>query len=158
MRIAISTGRQAHYRLPANAFARRGHRVTMYSTTPASRFRGFDPSLQYKFVPAPGTLFNAVTHLPMPVAVNELDTAVYDRLAALRLGECDLFLGGASGSLLTGSAAQRQGATFVLDRACPDIRFQQAVMVEEAKKAGGVFRTHSGWFLDRQVEEYERAD
>jgi glycosyltransferase involved in cell wall biosynthesis len=90
--------------------------------------------------------------------MNELDTVAYDRLVSYRLQECDLALGGASGSLLTCKAAQRLGATFVLDRACPDIRFQQAMMVEEAKKAGGVFRTHADWFLERQVEEYERAD
>ncbi|HEY4382716.1 MAG TPA: glycosyltransferase family 4 protein [Acidobacteriaceae bacterium] len=158
MRIAISTTRQAHYRLPANSFAQRGHQVTMYSSTPVSRFRGFDTSLRYRFVPAPVTLFNALTHIPTPVVMNELDTVAYDRLVSYRLQECDLALGGASGSLLTCKAAQRLGATFVLDRACPDIRFQQAMMVEEAKKAGGVFRTHADWFLERQVEEYERAD
>jgi glycosyltransferase involved in cell wall biosynthesis len=158
VRIAISTTRQAHYRLPANSFARRGHSVTMYSSTPTGRFRGFDPALSYKFVPAPVMLFNALTHLTTAVALDELDTVTYDRLVALRLAECDLFLGGASGSLRSGAAAQRVGGTFVLDRACPDIRFQQAMLVEEAKKAGGAFRVHAPWFIDRQVEEYERAD
>jgi glycosyltransferase involved in cell wall biosynthesis len=50
------------------------------------------------------------------------------------------------------------GAAFVLDRACPDIRVQQQMMVEEAQKVGGTFRTNSPWFVDRQVEEYETAD
>jgi len=158
VRIAISATRQAHYRLSANSFARRGHGVTMYSSTPADRFRGFDASLRYRFVPAPAMLFNALTRIRTPVVVDELDAITYDRLVALRLKECDLFLGGASGSLYTGKAAQRLGATFVLDRACPDIRFQQAMMMEEARKAGGVFRSHAPWFIERQVEEYERAD
>jgi len=158
MRIAISTARQAHYRLPANSFVRRGHTVTIYSSTPPGRFRGFDLSLQYRLIPAPVMLFNALTRIPTPVALNELDATVYDRLVALRLEECELFLGASTSSLRTGKAAQRLGATFVLDRACPDIRFQQAMMVEEAKKAGGVFRTHAPWFLARQVEEYEQAD
>jgi glycosyltransferase involved in cell wall biosynthesis len=158
LRIAISSTRQAHYRLPANAFVHRGHAVTLYTSTPVNRLRGFNTPLEHRFVPAPVTLFNALTRIPTPVILNELDTAAYDRLAAFRLDPCDLFLGGASGSLASGKAAQRQGGTFVLDRACPDIRFQQAMMVEEAKKAGGVFRTHAEWFLDRQIEEYETAD
>ena len=32
------------------------------------------------------------------------------------------------------------------------------MMVEEARKVGGTFRTNSPWFIDRQVEEYETAD
>jgi glycosyltransferase involved in cell wall biosynthesis len=32
------------------------------------------------------------------------------------------------------------------------------MLSEEAKKAGGVFRRHSQWFLERQEEEYEQAD
>jgi len=50
------------------------------------------------------------------------------------------------------------GGTYVLDRACPDIRVQQQMMVEEARKVGGTFRINSPWFIERQVEEYERAD
>jgi glycosyltransferase involved in cell wall biosynthesis len=46
----------------------------------------------------------------------------------------------------------------VLDRACPDIRYQQDMLVEEARKAGGSFRRHSPWFLERQIQEYEQAD
>ncbi|HWB33091.1 MAG TPA: glycosyltransferase family 4 protein [Acidobacteriaceae bacterium] len=158
MRIAISTTRQAHYKLPANSFVRRGNDVTIYSSTPVRRFRGFDRSLQHRFVPAPVTLFNALTRIGPPVWMNELDTALYDLFVSLRIGEYDLFLGGASGSLYTGKAIQRNGGTFVLDRACPHIRFQQELLVEEAKKAGGVFRRQTPWFLDRQVEEYEQAD
>jgi glycosyltransferase involved in cell wall biosynthesis len=158
LRIAISSTRPAHYRIPANAFIHRGHAVTLYTSAPASRLRGFSTPLEHRFVPAPVTLFNAVTRIRMPVTLNDLDTTLYDRLVASRLEECDLFLGGASGSLAAGKAAQGRGGTYVLDRACPDIRYQQAMMVEEAKKAGGVFRAHAKWFIDRQVEEYERAD
>ena len=50
------------------------------------------------------------------------------------------------------------GAAFVLDRACPDIRVQQQMMVEEARKVSGTFTTNSPWFVERQVEEYETAD
>ncbi len=158
MRIVISTGRQAHYRLPANAFVRRGDDVTVYTATPPGRMRGFDPAVRHRYVPAPVAVFNGVTRIRTALWLDELDSTLFDRWAALALKDCDLLLGAASSSLATGKAAQRMGGTFVLDRACPDIRVQQAVMVEEARKAGGTFRTNSPWFVERQVQEYETAD
>jgi hypothetical protein len=158
MRIAISSARQAHYKLPANSFVAHGHSVTMYSSTPVSRFRGFDASVKHHFVPAPVMLFNALTRILTPVSLNELDSSMYDRLVAARMEECDLFLGAATSSLSTGLNVQKRGGTFVLDRACPDIRYQQDMLAEEAAKAGGTFKRHAPWFLERQVEEYERAD
>ncbi len=158
MRIVIATGRQAHYRLAANSFVRRGHSVSLYTATPRSRIRGFAPEVVTRFVPAPVALFNGVTRVRTDLLLDELDSTFFDRWAAAVLKDCDLLVGAATSSLAVGRAAQRQGATFVLDRACPDIRVQQAVMLEEARKAGGTFRTNSPWFLDRQVAEYEAAD
>jgi glycosyltransferase involved in cell wall biosynthesis len=120
--------------------------------------RGFDPAVRNRWIPAPVTMAGAVLHALTPLGLDELDSALFDRAAALVLKDCDLLLGAASSCVATGKAAQRMGATFVLDRACPDIRVQQALMVEEAGKAGSKFRANSAWFVERQVEEYERAD
>ena len=158
MKVIIATGRQAHYRLPANAFVRRGYDVCLYTATPHSRMRNFDPAVTSRWVPAPVAVFSALTHARTPLALDELDSTFFDRWAAMALTDCDLFLGASTSSLAAGKAAQRSGATFVLDRACPDICVQQQMMVEEAMKVGGVFRRNSQWFIERQVEEYEQAD
>ena len=158
MKIVIATGRQAHYRLPANAFVRRGCTVTLYSTTPRSRMRGFHPAVRNRWVPAPVAIFSALTHARTPLILDELDSTLFDHWAASMLRDCELLLGASTSSLATGRAAQRMGGTYVLDRACPDIRVQQQMMVEEARKVGGTFRINSPWFIERQVEEYERAD
>lgn len=158
MKAIIATGRQAHYRLPANALARRGYEVCLYTATPRSRMRNFDPAVISRWVPAPVTVFSALTHARTPLSLDELDSTLFDRWTAMTLKDCDLVLGASTSSLATGKTAQRLGATFVLDRACPDIRVQQQMMVEEARKVGGVFRQNSPWFIERQVEEYERAD
>jgi glycosyltransferase involved in cell wall biosynthesis len=158
VKVAIATGRQAHYRLPANAFARRGYDVTLYTATPRSRMHGFDAAVGNHWVPAPVAIFSALAHARTPLPLDELDSTLFDRWAAVVLRGCDLLLGASSSSLATGKAAQRMGATFVLDRACPDIRMQQQMMVEEARKVGGTFRTNSPWFIERQVAEYEQAD
>jgi glycosyltransferase involved in cell wall biosynthesis len=103
-------------------------------------------------------MFSALAHTRTPLVLDELDSTLFDRWAAAALQDCDLLLGASTSSLATGNAAQRMGAAFVLDRACPDIRVQQQMMVEEARKVGGTFRTNSPWFIERQVEEYETAD
>jgi hypothetical protein len=158
VKVIIATGRQAHYRLAANALARRGHKVSLYTTTPRSRMRGFDPTVRNRWIPAPVAIISALTHGRTPLILDEFDSVLFDRWAATALRPCDLLLGAATSSLATGRAAQRMGGTYVLDRACPDIRVQQQTMVEEACKVGGVFRTNSPWFIDRQVQEYEQAD
>lgn len=158
MKIIIATGRQAHYRLPANAFARRGCDVSLYTATPRSRMRGFEPAVRNRWIPAPVNILSALAHIRTPLVLDELDSTLFDRCAAVALRDCDLLLGASTSSLATGKAAQRLGAAFVLDRACPDIRVQQRMMVEEARKVGGTFRTNSPWFIERQVEEYEQAD
>lgn len=158
LKVIIATGRQAHYRLPANAFARRGLEVSLYTATPRNRMRGFDPAVTNRWVPAPVAIFSGLTHLRTPLFLDEWDSFLFDHEASILLRECDLVLGASTSSLATCKAAQRMGATFVLDRACPDIRVQQQMMAEEAKKVGGEFRRNSPWFIERQVEEYEKAD
>ena len=120
--------------------------------------RSFDPAVRNRWVPAPVAVFSALTHSRTPLVLDELDSTLFDRWAAAVLQGCDLLLGASTSSLATGRAARRMGAAFVLDRACPDIRVQQQMMVEEARKVGGTFTTNSPWFVERQVEEYETAD
>jgi hypothetical protein len=122
LRIVIATGRQAHYRMAANSFVRRGHSVSLYTATPRSKMRGFLPEVANRFIPAPVALFNGLTRIGTHLVLDELDSTFFDRWAAMALEPCDLLIGAASSSLATGLAAKRMGATYVLDRACPDIR------------------------------------
>jgi glycosyltransferase involved in cell wall biosynthesis len=156
--IAIATGRQAHYRLPANSFLRRQYGVSLYTATPASRLRGFDAGMDVRWVPAPVVILSALTHSRTPLVLDEFDSTLFDHGVARRLSRCDVFLGASTSSLASGRSAKKGGAVFVLDRACPDIRVQQDMLVEEAKKVEGTFQRSSPWFLDRQIQEYEEAD
>jgi glycosyltransferase involved in cell wall biosynthesis len=158
LQIAIATGRQAHYRLPANSFQRRGHAVTLYTATPRQKLRGFDAGIRSRLIPSPVAWFSGLTHGVTPVFLDELDSVVFDQCCVWAMQECDLLLGAASSSAITGAQVKRRGGKYVLDRACPDIRVQQRMMAEEAAKVGGRFRPASPWFLERQVREYELAD
>jgi len=46
----------------------------------------------------------------------------------------------------------------VLDRACPHVEVQQALLAREAEQVGYRFRPQPRWLVDRQVEEYALAD
>lgn len=147
-----------HYRLPANSLMRRGHRVAMYTSTPRSRFQGFDPGVQHTFVPAPLNIASGLLHVSFGVQLEAMDSALFDHLVALRLEPADLVIGAASSSLAIAKAQKRQGGLFILDRACPDIRVQSRQLLEEARKVRATVQVNPPWSIERQVEEYEEAD
>ncbi len=158
MKIAVAMGRQAHYKLPANSFQRRGHQVTLFTATPRSRLRGFAEGIASRMVPSPVAWFNGVTHIQTPLFLDELDSLIFDQGCAWAIGDSEMLFGAASSSAISGAQMKRHGGKYVLDRACPDIRVQQQMMAEESAKVGAKFRPTSPWFLERQVQEYELAD
>jgi len=156
--VLITTGRQMHYRLPANSLAGRGYDVTMNTSTPAGRMRGFSPAVHHQFTPQPANAFHAITKIQPPHWLDDADSAFFDWVTAHRLGNAQIVLGAASSSMRTAQAAKSSGRFFVLDRACPDIRVQQDMSDEEARRLGGVFSRSKPWFIDKQLREYELAD
>jgi glycosyltransferase involved in cell wall biosynthesis len=71
---------------------------------------------------------------------------------------CDVFWGWASGALAAGRAARSRGASFVLDRACPHVDVQQALVRDECDRLGVPYHPEPTWFHDRQLAEYAEAD
>lgn len=74
------------------------------------------------------------------------------------MGSYDLFWGWATGALASGRAARRRGARFVLDRACPHVDTQQALVRIECDRLGVAYQPEPAWFRERQLAEYEEAD
>lgn len=158
MKVAFSTGRPAHVALPANLLAARGIDVTIYTAAYRARFRQLSSKVQLRFVPQFVSGIHFLTGVQLPRSLQRADTAAYDRLVALRMGDCDIFWGMASGTLLSGRAARRNGARFVLDRACPHVDAQQELVQMESERLGVPYRPEPPWFRDRQVAEYQEAD
>ncbi len=86
------------------------------------------------------------------------DSWLYDHSVALVLRPGDLFVGWATASLVSARAARRRGAGFVLDRACPHVDFQQAIVEQESAKLGVPYRPQPAWFRERQLAEYAEAE
>ncbi len=158
MKVAFSTGRPAHVALPANLLAQRRIDVTIYTAAYRSRFRQLAPGVHLRWVPQFVPSFHFLTGVQLPRPFQRVDTATYDRLVGLRMEKFDIFWGWASGALRAGRAARHRGAKFVLDRACPHVDVQQALVRTECERLGVPYRAEPRWFRDRQLAEYDEAD
>jgi glycosyltransferase involved in cell wall biosynthesis len=97
-------------------------------------------------------------HFEPAAGLLHADSWLYDRAVAALLAPGDLFIGWASAALASGRAARRRGARFALDRACPHVDFQQAIVAAEAEKLGVRWTPQPAWFRERQIAEYEEAE
>ena len=162
MRIAFSTGRPAHAMLPANLLAQRGEQVTIFTAAYRARFPQLAPNVSLRWVPQFVPSIHFLTGVQLARPWQRTDTALYDHLVAMRIGAIrerfDIFWAWASGALASGRAARRRGARFVLDRACPHVDAQQALMQTECERLGVRYQAEPPWFRARQLAEYEEAD
>lgn len=162
MRIAFSTGRPAHAVLPANLLAQRGEQVTIFTAAYRARFSQLAPEIGLRWVPQFVPSIHFLTGVQLSRPWQRGDTTLYDHLVAMRLGAArdhfDIFWAWASGALASGRVARRRGARFVLDRACPHVDAQQALIQIECGRLGVSYQAEPPWFRARQLAEYEEAD
>jgi glycosyltransferase involved in cell wall biosynthesis len=158
MNVAISTTRPFHAPLLANALIAHQARVTMYSSAPRRFFRRMDPGVRIRLVPSVMQVGMHALHWRPSSNLLHLDSALYDCTAAALLHPEDMFIGWATSSLTSGRKAKRNGARYVLDRACPHVDFQQRIVGAEAEKVGARWQRQPAWFHARQLAEYEEAD
>ena len=158
MKIAFSTARPSHVVLPANLLAHKGCDVTIYNASYRSRFNRLEPDVRLRFAPAVGSSLNFLTGMRMPSSVQRMDTLLYDHIVASQMSDYDIFWGWATGSLASARSARKHGASIVIDRACPYVDVQQAMLRQQAELVGYPYVPEPEWFRERQLAEYEEAD
>ncbi len=162
MRIAFSTGRPAHAVLPANLLAKRGAQATIFTAAYRARFPKLEPAVRLRWVPQFVPSLHFLTGVQLARPWQRADTAFYDHLVAVRIATTrdrfDIFWAWASGALASGRAARRRGARFVLDRACPHVDAQQALIQMECDRLGVPYQPEPPWFRARQLAEYDEAN
>ncbi|MGB8481677.1 MAG: glycosyltransferase family 4 protein [Acidobacteriaceae bacterium] len=162
MRVAFSTGRPAHAVLPANLLAQRGEQVTIFTAAYRARFPRLAHDVRLRWVPQFVPSIHFLTGVQLARPWQRADTALYDHLVAMRIATTrdyfDIFWAWASGALASGRSARRRGARFVLDRACPHVDAQQALIRTECERLGVRYQAEPSWFRDRQLAEYDEAD
>jgi len=158
MKITLSAHRPFHFAQLANALVPFASRVRLYSSAPKQYFRGLDDSVDLHFAPSPILVASHLFPRLVTGRALDLDIVLYDQTIASLLPKTDLLFALATRALRSARAAKRQGARFVLDRACPHVQVQQALLEREADRVGFCFRPQPSWLVDRQVHEYALAD
>jgi len=158
MKVTLSAHRPFHFAQLANALLPFAGRVRLYSSAPRRFFRGLDEAVELRFTPSPILMASHAFPRLVTGLTLDLDTVLYDQTIASLLPKTDLLFALATRALRSAKAAKRQGARFVLDRACPHVHVQQALLKREADRVGFRFRPQPGWLVDRQVQEYALAD
>jgi len=87
-----------------------------------------------------------------------LKAVVFDRWAARYVRDCDLLVGFALFSLVSGRAARAAGARTVLERGSTHVLTQQALLAEEYRRWGVEAPPADRRLVARQLLEYEEAD
>ncbi len=158
MKVAISVLRPFHITKMANALRRHTDGVDIWTAAPRRFFRDLDPQIKTHLVPEPVEVFARLSKLRLSPAIFRQGLLLWDRTVAALMPRAEMVVGLATQALYTGEAAHRRGASFVLDRACPHVDFQQRMVREESEKTGAVFTPEPAWFRDRQLREYDLAD
>ena len=156
MKVAISVVRPFHATMMANALRRHADAVDIYTSAPRRFFGKLDDAVTTHLVPSPVDILGKYVKLPHSWPL--YGAVLWDRFSAAAVPKSDLVIGLATLALATGRAAHARGDRFVLDRACPHVDFQQALVQEEAARVGAKFYPEPAWFRERQLEEYATAD
>lgn len=158
MRASIAVNRPFHSVLLANTLRRFVDGVDLYTSAPRRFFRGLEPSVNIHMVPAPFAILGHLTGLRMSGTLASLDFRIFDRQVAATMRPSELLIGWAGMCLSSALKAKRAGSRFILDRACPHLDFQQAIVQREAELTGLRYEAPSNAGRNRQLEEYELAD
>ena len=158
MDVAISVVRPFHVVKMANALSRHASRVGIWTSAPRRSFRHLDTAIQTHFVPAPVELITHILKVRFSPNAYQRGIVWWDRMVGLTVPRSGVVIGFATQSLHTGQAAHRRGSRFALDRACPHVDVQQALVAAESEKVGGQHTPEPAWFRERQLAEYEEAD
>ena len=158
MRVAISAIRPIQTALIANALRSHAERLTILSSAPRRYFRGLAPDIRLRLVPSPAQIAHNLLPGGLAKPWHRWDVVVWDHLVARLLPPAEAVIGFATQSLHTLQHAQRRGSRTILDRACPHVDLQQAIVRDEAAKVGARFKPEPSWFRQRQLDEYALAD
>ena len=157
MRVNIQVGGRFHSLTLADALARLGSDTVIYTSAPPKNFRSGGRQHVTSFVPLPVGIVKRLTGWQSDL-LDPLDSAVFDRVAAAKMRECDILHGWAGYALYSGTKAKASGAAFLLERSCPHLEFQERLLEQEAEALGIRYRKKPSFWMDRSRAEYELAD
>lgn len=158
MRVNLLAGGRFHAVTLANALERLGLDVLTYTSAPPGKFKSGNGSAHpTSFVPLPLGIVSWLTGMRTD-RWDPIDNVIFDRIASLKMRGCDVLHGWAGYSLHSGKSVKARGGTFLLERSCPHVDFQESIVQEEAEALGVPFHRKPAFWMDRSRAEYELAD
>ena len=114
--------------------------MTIFTAAYRARFPQLASQVDLRWVPQFVPTIHFLTGVQLARPWQRADTALYDHLVAMRIAATrdrfDIFWALGVGALASGRAARRRGARFVLDRACPHVDAQQALIRDGVRTPG----------------------
>lgn len=163
MKFVLSTTVQAHSFDLARELLRRKSLERFFSGYPKDRLaaRGIEGP-EITSYPTPVLAFMAACRLIKSRAFSlkheALPKVALDNWVSKRIPPADVFHCTSSVGLESGVAAQRKGALWICDRPCSHIQVQDQLLREEFDRHGKKWPGISQKIIDRELEEYEKAD
>jgi len=155
MRVNMVVGGRYNAPPMARALARISD-LRVYSSVPPGYWPGAEQCVTV--VPHISILYNKITRKPPGRTFKDISTRIFNECAARIMRSADVYYTWATFGYESMKRRRREDAAFLLDRACPHIRFQEDVLSEESDRIGVPFTRSSPAFVDRCVEEYALAD
>lgn len=163
MKVAISVGGKFHAFYLAEQLQKRGMLGQLITSYP--RFEVVKSGVRPEFVSSiisKEILERGFRKLPASLrqmynpqfAISDL----YDRLAARRLRECDLFVGWSGFSLHSMRQAKRMGAVTIVERGSAHIEYQRDILSEEYGMYGMKPQLSHPRIVEKELAEYALAD
>jgi len=149
----IVVGYRFHSVQLAEALSRIGENFSIFSSVPKKRFGSFPTH----FVPMLASVGRKLTGIRFD-RFGESECAWFDRLSWLRMKSPDVLYGWAGYSLFCGTETKKRGGTYVLERSCPHIDYQEELIERESAYLGIEYKKKSSWWRERCLAEYQQAD
>jgi glycosyltransferase involved in cell wall biosynthesis len=156
MSINIVVGARFNAGIVAEVLVRNKMEMTVYTSSPSKNWG--TASENTRFVPMPFRVLASLAGKGLPRFYREKDAIIFDKMTSLVMKESQILHGWASFSLASGAKQKKQGGVFLLDRACPHVRYQSDLLVEEAERLGMKYARMSPRFMERMEAEYHLAD
>ena len=156
MKINIVVGGRFNAPQMALALARQTD-VKIYSSAPSKYWPGTEGCV--KIIPHPSIVYAKLFRKMPGRKFKDTSALFFSKIAAkVMRKDADVIYAWATFGLEAMISGKSRGALSILDRACPHITYQEALLSEEADKLGVNFHKSARSIIGRCLEEYDVAD
>ena len=157
-KVNIVVGGTFHVAMLVRKLENLGYDVKIYTSTPKFKFRKESFYKQVVFIPMFFQIYRKISKKLISSKMKYFDKTLFDFLVSIVMRRCDILYGFAGASLFCGKKTISHGGTYILDRACPHIEFQNSLVKKESRVLDVKFFALDENMLKRCEAEYKLAE